>query len=575
MVIDAAIAQADAAVADVESAEDAALAEDATIANADAASADAADPDAAIADDAGTMNADAAAPDAEHLDAEPEPALDAMIALDASTPADASARPDAAQLDASPDNFGATGFVLGPTAGYAGGSEDRLFAAALDSQQRIVAAGFSRDNNGRVRTVLVRYLSDGTVDPTFGGGDGVVLGPNDGARLSFSGTSDADDRFSALIVDAQDRILAAGKTSLGIGSGKLTVLARYTSSGQLDTTFGDLDGAGPARLGYVLGQGDAAGQRAFSGFAPASARPEERFNGLELDSQGRVVAAGLAAEINADYYYRTLIARFTADGALDASFAAGGFEIGRAGANWHGFYDEYISVRVLAGDAVAVAGWAGFDSSFVDERTLLVRYTNLGVLDPTFNAGATPGYRLSGPTSHAGGGKEVLYALAADSTDRLVAAGFSFEPGDSYIHVLTERFMPTGEIDLGFGTAGAVTGARGEVTGANIEYLVAAAVDSRGFIIVAGFTDEANSTIVDNVDQAILLRYTTDGLLDTEISTWTNNSSELAGGTDDAFYAVVIAPGDELYAIGTSGGRALIVRYTVDGCLDAPGPCAN
>jgi hypothetical protein len=43
----------------------------------------------------------------------------------------------------------------------------------------------------------------------------------------------------------------------------------------------------------------------------------------------------------------------------------------------------------------------------------------------------------------------------------------------------------------------------------------------------------------------------------------------------DGFLDVAIAPGDEVYVAGSSNGRALLVRYQPNGCLDAPGPCAN
>ena len=78
---------------------------------------------------------------------------------------------------------------------------------ALDSQERIVVVGRNTSDTFN-DLALVRYLRDGTVDTSFGGGDGVLL-------TDFHGTGDAGQDVA---IQADGRIVAAGLAgSVGFG----------------------------------------------------------------------------------------------------------------------------------------------------------------------------------------------------------------------------------------------------------------------------------------------------------------------------------------------------------------------
>jgi uncharacterized delta-60 repeat protein len=581
-VLDAAVA--DATGADVLAKDARDDAGDPDAADPDAADPDAADPDAADPDaaDPDAADPDAADPDAADPDAADPDAADPDAAdPDAADPDAAdpdAADPDAAEPDAAPGDtgvndagvlgpFGANGFVLGPSPGFAGGNLDELRGVAVDGNQRVVGVGSTRAANGSRRALIVRYDPSGALDPTFAT-DGAMVGVNDGAIATFLGGAASDDELMDVVIDAAGRIVVSGRAGDGQGRHS-TLLARYLSNGQIDSSFGS--------GGFVIGQGTM--NLPFSGF---TLFPDERFARVDIDSMGRIAAGGAAAELMQDFFYRTLAARFTSAGVLDTTFSQDGFVVGdAAGTNWFtGVWDELFSMDITTGDELLGSGWAA-DPTFTDERTLLVRYTTQGVLSPAFNAAATPGFILSAPGSAAGGTKQVSTCVATDAAGRIVTSGFSFD-ANNVVFVFVQRNAGSGPIDNAFGSGGTVV-AQPSATGSAAEYPYGMAIDSMGRIVVVGSTDDAGTG---GRDRAIVYRFTGAGALDGAfnptgipaagaIETWTGGVSELAGGTDDAFNDVAIGAGDRIYAAGTSGGRSVIVRYQSDGCLDRLGPCAN
>src|SRR5438552_15025791 len=93
---------------------------------------------------------------------------------------------------------------------------------ALDSAGRIIAVG--RANND---FAVVRYESDGSLDPAFGDG-GVVL--THFGSLGFDGAR-------AVEIDRSNRVVVAGD-GFGSPTARGFMVARYLPDGSLDRTFG-------------------------------------------------------------------------------------------------------------------------------------------------------------------------------------------------------------------------------------------------------------------------------------------------------------------------------------------------
>jgi uncharacterized delta-60 repeat protein len=126
--------------------------------------------------------------------------------------------------DGSPDlSFGSGGRVQTSfTVGRTGG--DAALSAALQSDGRIVVTG----NANCISPGLIRYNQDGTIDKTFGL-NGTVLTPSFGAVAS------------RIVIDGNDKIL--------VGGGGF-IVGRYEPNGTTDTTYGT-DGRTFGGAGYT------------------------------------------------------------------------------------------------------------------------------------------------------------------------------------------------------------------------------------------------------------------------------------------------------------------------------------
>src|SRR5262249_38797089 len=120
---------------------------------------------------------------------------------------------------------------------------------------------------------------------------------NDGQQTIDFGAS--DNYCLGAAVDSADRVLVAGYAFNGYGSNTDFAVARLTSAGALDSTF---DGDGEQTTGLV-------------------ALSKAQGHSTAIDSLGRVLVAGYASNGSNDDF---AVARYTAAGILDTSFAGTG-----------------------------------------------------------------------------------------------------------------------------------------------------------------------------------------------------------------------------------------------------------
>jgi uncharacterized delta-60 repeat protein len=172
-------------------------------------------------------------------------------------------------------SFGSGGLVT--TDFGANTRSDQARAVAVQSDGKIVVGGEAQSDTFSPRFALARYNPDGSLDATFGIGGKVITDPP------------GDNNLWDIALQADGKVVAAGS------NGNFQ-LARYNPDGSLDASFG---GTGVVTTGGLLGNG---------GFALSVA----------VQADGKIVAAGQTANgTNA-------LARYNADGALDATFNGDG-----------------------------------------------------------------------------------------------------------------------------------------------------------------------------------------------------------------------------------------------------------
>ena len=106
------------------------------------------------------------------------------------------------------------------------GSDDVAYSLAIQSDGKIILGGYS-DDGSQKKAALVRYNSNGTIDSSFG--------TSGKALTSFELTQSSE--IKVLKIHAlTGNIIVGGNTVISTNKAK-PVIARYKSSGILDTTF--------------------------------------------------------------------------------------------------------------------------------------------------------------------------------------------------------------------------------------------------------------------------------------------------------------------------------------------------
>ncbi len=312
--------------------------------------------------------------------------------------------------------FGNGGIVQTPI-GSAGLVES--YALALQPDGKILAGGRAYSNVYYM--TIARYAPDGSLDPTFGNGGVAMLNLGDvGAWLS------------CLAVQTDGKIVAIGAT--GSGAYRFAV-ARFNADGSVDGTFGS--------GGFVITE------IGYHSMARAGA----------LQPDGKIIAAGHSTDSGPN---RFVVARYNADGSLDASFGSGGIVLTPEG--------QVITSVALQGDGKIVATGTGSGAFTV------VRYATNGSLDATFGGTGIVTVR-TGPN----GGEANGVAVQADGD--IVAGGYT-NPNQGYADFAVARFRPNGNVDGSFGTQGiAITDVGGSTSTDSIR---AVAIQADGKIVAAG-----------------------------------------------------------------------------------------
>ncbi|MFE6939292.1 calcium-binding protein [Streptomyces chartreusis] len=348
--------------------------------------------------------------------------------------------------------FGTGGRVTVTAPSYSEGED-----VAVQPDGKIVSVGWLQDPEYLdAEFVLTRHNADGSVDTSFGGGDGEVV-------TDFENGNDVAQRVA---IQPDGKIVVAGRhqeTDDEFAGCCWFTVARYNADGSVDTSFGGGDGwvspglAGGAEeavgvavqpdgrivagayaggwfavLRYLsdgtpdstFGGGDGLTMTAFSDTGGGGASAQD----MILQPNGKIVMAGSAGESFFDF----AVARYNPDGSPDTTFSGDGkVTTDLGGYNWGETVAVQSTGRIIVGGQSA-------------DRFALVRYNVDGSRDTAFGTG--------GVATTDFGGTAGVNDLVVQPDDRIVAAG-SGSPGD----FLLARFNADGTLDTGFGTGGRAT----------------------------------------------------------------------------------------------------------------------
>jgi uncharacterized delta-60 repeat protein len=211
----------------------------------------------------------------------------------------------------------------------------------------LVCAEASFSNEGH-QAVILRYHPNGTVDTTFGEGDGVVRSKNDPNINLYT-------RANGMAIQNNGKIIVAGDQFYNSER-----IFRLHADGTLDSTFGT-DG--------VIDMN----------------RPNSEFiYHVAVQSDNKIIVCGKESRfVNSVIEPHVFLWRFTADGVLDATFGNEGIVSYNSNA-WLGAFETYMVINdliILPDDKIVVnQSFTKFPNSFV----MLRKFNANGTSDDSF-----------------------------------------------------------------------------------------------------------------------------------------------------------------------------------------------
>ena len=401
------------------------------------------------------------------------------------------------------------------------GANDYVTDIAIQSDGKIVIAGFFTKVGDTPRSRVARLNADGSLDVTFDPGTGpdslvtavalqpdgkVVIGGHFGqvagvsrrfiARLNADGSLDtsfdpgggANGTVEAVALQADGKVLIGGYFTRvdNVVRGRI---ARLNGDGSLDTSFSPSSGS------------------------------DNAVYAIAVQSDGCAIIGGEFTLVNG--VGRNRIARLNGNGSLDAAFDPG------AGAN--------RMVRTLAvqpDGRVLVGGW--FNTMNGMMRVRIARLNPNGSVDTSFDPG-------SGATIG-------VEAVAVQADGKVIIGGY-FTKVDGVLRNRIARLHTDGSVDVGFKIG----------VGANA-VVHAVAVQPDGKIIIVG-----DFTKVNDLERNRVARLNADGSLDT--------SFDPGSGASAQVHAVALQPDGRILIAGLftsvdGVARHYIARLNEDGSLD-------
>jgi uncharacterized delta-60 repeat protein len=176
-------------------------------------------------------------------------------------------------------------------------TKGEFFGATVDTAGRIVAVGVREYDSGPDDYLIVRYLANGLLDPTFHDEENL-----DG-RVSEP-IGEHSDAANAAAIQPDGKIVVAGQGGTNTSSAQLAQVARFNTNGSIDTSFG-VNG----KIVFNFGNTDAP------------------LTGVAVQPNGKIVLVGTRYDPVTNKN-ASLIMRLLSNGSFDESFAPGGLTLG-------------------------------------------------------------------------------------------------------------------------------------------------------------------------------------------------------------------------------------------------------
>jgi uncharacterized delta-60 repeat protein len=352
------------------------------------------------------------------------------------------------------------------------------------------------------------------------------------ATFGSQGTARADafggDR-SAMALQSDGKIVMVGGTTVDF------ILARFNADGTLDTSF---DADGKVTTDMVSGV-------------------QEEALGVAIQADGKIIVVGYAGVLTVppapSQFPNFALARYNADGSLDASFGVGGKVVSGAVGQAYAVAIQPDGKIVVAGDFTLRAQSGGDFSDFT-----LARYNPNGTLDASFNGDGTVGTDIAGVTNAARN-------IVLQPNGAIVVSGKPLGSQAGFDHTDVVRYTAGGSLDTSFGVGGKLALPGKELEGG-------LALQSDGKLVLVGRVDTSVAPAVPGtVTEFALMRLNADGSPDAAFGDAGTAHTAIEPGQRDSANAVALQADGRIVVAGSSSNvnrDFAVARYNANGTLD-------
>ena len=386
-----------------------------------------------------------------------------------------------------------------------GASYISVRAVAEQADGKLVCLADYNYSGGDKDFLLFRLWPDGALDTSFSG-DGWLT-------TDFGGCDWPQD----LVIQPDGKIVVVGvqEPDCGDDSNYRGLLARYTTNGILDGTFG-------SGGRYVM----PAGYESF-------------WYGVALQSDNKIIVSGFINNGGNDLFS---VARFSTSCVLDSGFGTGGIRSLALGTKSHA-----TDVTLDGGGNIVAAGYTNNGATGLDVTA--VRLDSTGALDSTFNGTGMLTTDLSGNST------DFIKAVAIDTIGRIYLGGHAINGGFGTLAQagVVVRLTSGGILDTTFS-------ANGWTSHAVVDHHMNATgmvMDAEGMPVLAGYFGSSAGAYTDD---SWLIRFTGTGELDRGFG---DDGLEVVanGASYDLHSGVVSDRQGRLICGGSTSGDAIVSRH--------------
>lgn len=271
----------------------------------------------------------------------------------------------------------------------------------------------------------------------------------------------------------------------------------------------------------------------------------DKLNAVAVQPDGAIVVAGYSKDgVNSPVQEDFIVARFDANGALDPSFGVDGKVI----TDFESRGDAAYEILIQPDGGIVVTGSATVADTFgqADSNFAAVRYSSNGELDTAFGTNGMTSVNVAGRT-------DLGFAAALQPDGKIVLAGRVANSGGDDPDIGLVRLHADGSPDTAFGSDGIVRDQTGDWDEA-----ADLVVQPDGGLVVAGHMTAGG------VAMLTIARFNADGSADAGFG----DGGRVTDGVMDAGRSIALQPDGRIVVAGLASGDFAIARFETAGALD-------